>query len=128
MMRFLSAEEDLWSRTLSGLPTATARVSYLASLANGDGELAHAGLERSYGREVARTTLEMALRQCFKELLRTPVRELISSGTTLEELAALKEIWLGKLNRFNYPRTDHLNYLVGALGEVLQQLPASRVS
>ncbi len=76
-MRLLSPSEDFSSKTLSALEGGLARLFYLASLKDGDGHYRHWGLARTYGESVASEIGSLAHREALREVLRTPIPELV---------------------------------------------------
>jgi len=71
-----SAEEDLWKRTLSQIPTLYGRLSYLASLRDlNSGIYRHHGLAAMFGREKSNRALRESHEEVFREWLNLLMRE-----------------------------------------------------
>ena len=65
-----SAAADLWKHTLSGIPTAYGRLSYLTSLRDANsGIYRHHGLTAVFGREDSARALRESHEQAFMEWL-----------------------------------------------------------
>jgi len=73
----LSVADDIVVNTLSVIPGLLGRLEYLSGLKGRDG-YAHWGLSRVYGERVAHQALSEAHGFLLSEVLRTPIRKLIS--------------------------------------------------
>lgn len=83
-MVFLSAFHDFVSRTLASLPGPLSKLAYIGELRR-DGDYEHWGLSRVHGDPAAREAIAVAHAQVWREVLHTPLPEL------LEELESLSE-------------------------------------
>jgi hypothetical protein len=73
------AAEDLRRRTLAEIPRALDRLIYLASMRDyNTGLYYHDGLAERFGQEAACEALADCHREAFRELLRTPLRDLVA--------------------------------------------------
>src|SRR5690348_10217431 len=71
-----SAAGDLWKHTLSQIPTAYGRLSYLASLRDiNSGIYRHHGLAAMFGREESSKALRESHEESFREWLNLPLRD-----------------------------------------------------
>jgi hypothetical protein len=71
-----SASDDLWKNTLSRIPTRYGRLSYLASLRDGNsGMYRHHGLSTLFGREESTRALRESHQTVFLEWLNLPLAE-----------------------------------------------------
>ncbi len=77
-MVFLSACEDLVSRTLGALPGLLARLGYLGGLRTDGDSYEHWGLKRTHGELVAQKACQQVHAALWLELLRTPLGQLWS--------------------------------------------------
>jgi len=75
-MTFRSAASDFEETTLAALPTALARLEYLASLRTPAGEYEHWGLAKVYGEQEAERVLRVAHQEAVDAVLQRPMREL----------------------------------------------------
>jgi hypothetical protein len=67
---------DLWSRTLSQVPTAFGRIVYLASLRNlNSGKYEHFGLARIYSEEQSDAAIRLSHTQAVAEWLNFPLAQ-----------------------------------------------------
>jgi hypothetical protein len=73
----LSVGDDIVVNTLSVIPGLLGRLEYLSGLKGRDG-YAHWGLSRVYGERVAHQALSEAHGFLLSEVLRTPLRKLVS--------------------------------------------------
>ncbi len=132
MKNFLSAEEDLRERTLASFTGTIARILYIASLTDQAGKLSHAGLERTYGSEVAKAALDDAFRSLCLELLRFPLGELLGAvhavGCTTNQLVDLKELWQREARGVSLALYTHLSYVIGALTLALEDQSANQAA
>ena len=76
-MTLLSVADDILVNTLSVIPGILGRLEYLSGLKGRDG-YAHWGLSRVYGERVAHQALSEAHGFLLSEVLRTPLRKLVS--------------------------------------------------
>ena len=76
-MTLLSVADDIVVNTLSVIPGILGRLEYLSGLKGRDG-YAHWGLSRVYGERVAHQALSEAHGFLLSEVLRTPLRKLVS--------------------------------------------------
>lgn len=73
------AVEDLRRRTLSEIPRSLDRLIYLASMRDyNTGLYYHDGLAERFGQEAACEALADCHREAFRELLKTPLQELVA--------------------------------------------------
>lgn len=132
MKNFLSAEEDFQERTLASLTNTIAKALYMLSLTDPRGELSHAGLERTYGSEVAKAALDDAFRSCCLELLRVPLGELLSviraSACTTNQLRGLNELWRQGAKDVPFALSRHFSYVIGALTLALGELSSNQAA
>ena len=77
-MNLFSASEDLAIRTLKHLPGALARLLYLVTLRDDDGNYSHWGMARVFGDEASMQAAREAHKEAFNEILRTPLQKLWS--------------------------------------------------
>lgn len=77
-MSIFSVEEDFSRNTLAAVPTLWGRLHYVSSLLQQDGRYEHWGLARKFGQEAAERAIRSAHRELMFEVLRTPIRELVS--------------------------------------------------
>ena len=96
-MRLNSALEDITNTTLREVSGLLAKLDYLSSLREGRSYV-HWGLARVYGQKAAQEALAEVHHFIFAEVLRTPLRELVSD---LEECS----------NRIGLTPTAYLNTL-----------------
>ncbi len=85
-----SAAVDLWKRTLSGIPTAYGRLTYLASLRDpNSGIYRHHGLAATFGREESTRALRESHERCFLEWLGLDLES--KTGDLREYIAGLDD-------------------------------------
>src|SRR6266705_2102825 len=77
-MTLTSAFEDFMHNTLQSLPSVLTRLEYVASLREPSGEYGHWGMNRVYGESRAQAALSQAHMRLFLEVLRSPIRELLT--------------------------------------------------
>jgi hypothetical protein len=77
-MNLFSASEDLAIRTLKHLPGALARLLYLVTLRDKDGNYRHWGMAQVFGDEASMQAAREAHKEAFNEILRTPLQKLWS--------------------------------------------------
>lgn len=84
-MPVLSAGDDFYSRTLSAIDGGLRRLTYIASLSNGNGTYSHWGLERTHGPDAASLGIASNHSQAWLEFLRLPIPELVSEMRQMSE-------------------------------------------
>ena len=88
-MNLFSASEDLAIRTLKHLPGALARLLYLVTLRDKDGNYRHWGMAQVFGDEASMQAAREAHKEAFNEILRTPLQKLGLSLRIQEEVMRL---------------------------------------
>jgi hypothetical protein len=105
-----SAAADLWTHTLSRIPTAYGRLTYLASLRDANsGVYRHHGLSTIYGRDESARALQESHEQAFTEWLKldleTKTADLREYASGLEDppKVVLKYLATTALREFQLP-------------------------
>jgi len=105
-----SAAADLWTQTLSRIPTAYGRLTYLASLRDpNSGVYRHHGLSAIYGRDESARALRESHEQAFAEWLKldleTKTADLREYASGLEDPPAvvLKYLATTAMSEFQLP-------------------------
>jgi hypothetical protein len=105
-MTLLSAYEDFVVRTLASVRGLLARLVYLGSLRNDDGDYCHWGMSKTFGQSRASEALAQAHTEAWLEVLRTPIPALFAEtqDSTLEtDLGLGNETWRGQLEKLTPP-------------------------
>lgn len=85
-----TAVEDLWKHTLSRIPTAYGRLTYLASLRDANsGIYRHHGLNAIFGREETENALRQSHERAFQEWLKLSLAE--KNDDLMEYLGGLED-------------------------------------
>ena len=82
---FMSPSDDFRNGTLSAVPGTLAKLEYLASLRQQDGDYFHWGLARIHGKETANEVIGAAHTDVFASVLRTPIRALWAEAASRAE-------------------------------------------
>lgn len=82
---FRSPADDFCNGTLKAVPGTLAKLQYLASLRQQDGDYFHWGLARVHGKATANEVIETAHSDVFASVLRTPIRSLWEEAGTMAE-------------------------------------------
>ena len=128
-MSLKSALQDIKETTLSAVSGMLGKLSYLASLRDGQGHYEHWGMETVHGVESAERALRQAHLEVMGKVLRTPLPGLVedlkessqSRGvaglTYVEEMQGHFEELLPE-GRQNTPASTHLNSILVALSSL----------
>ena len=76
-MRLRSAFEDFQNNTLAVIPGLLGKLSYIGELHDSDGAYHHWGLEKVYGKDIARGAIRASHRTLLSNILKTPLRVLL---------------------------------------------------
>jgi hypothetical protein len=127
-MTLKSALQDLQESTLAAISGLLAKLAYLASLRNREGEYRHWGLSLVHGEESSDRAIKSAHSEVLSTVLQTPISELRedlreSSRTSNKTTTAYLE---GMREQFNcLPRSEqdsasarHLNSVLAALSSL----------
>jgi len=129
-MTLLCALDDFLVRTLAYVSGNWGKLRYISGLRAQDGQYIHWGLTRKYGENAAQRAIEEAHRNVLIDLLRTPVRELISDAQSsasavdqplvqyLQEVSRDSEGLLPR--RAGSAATSHFSAVVQALARLTQ--------
>lgn len=82
---FKSPADDFRTRTLNGVPGILAKLRYLASLRQENGDYFHWGLARVHGKTRANEVIGEVHGEIFAAVLRTPVRSLWEEAGAMAE-------------------------------------------
>ena len=83
---FTSPSDDFRNGTLRAVPGTLAKLRYVASLRQADGDYFHWGFARVHGKATANEVIGAAHSDIFASVLRTPIRSLWEeAGSTAEE-------------------------------------------
>jgi|SRR5579863_10106184 len=97
-MKLKSALEDLSHTTLEAVAGCLRKLEYLAGLHAREGDYAHWGFGKVYGRTTANKALGTAHREVVSEVLSTPLGSLLEDVEWSSELAGVEpEKYLGDL-------------------------------
>lgn len=81
-MRLRSALEDFEENTLGAVPGLLGKLSYLGALHDGNGAYNHWGLEKVYGKDVARGAMSASHRTLLSKILKTRLAVLLDDVRT----------------------------------------------
>jgi len=99
-----SASEDFEGTTLGAVPGLLAKLCYIASLHDGQGDYIHWGMARTYGEETARRAIRAAHAGVLSQVLRTPLHRL---DEDLRRSAASRQVTDRELLLSLTKRTHH---------------------
>jgi hypothetical protein len=127
-MTLKSALQDLRESTLAAISGLLARLAYLASLRNGEGQYQHWGFSRLHGEDSSQRALKTAHGEVLSTVLRTPISELVedlreSSRENTEGAGAYAEEMRGQIDKLlpvisDKPSARHLNSVLAALSSL----------
>ena len=128
-MSLKSALQDIKETTLSAVAGSLGKLSYLASLRQGQGRYQHWGMEAVHGVESSERALRQAHAELVARVLRTPLAVLqedlkisscgsgIAAGDYVEQLRGhFSDLLPG--GRQNSPTSNHLNSVLLALSSL----------
>jgi len=84
-MKFFPAFDDFMIRSVAAIPGTWERLRYVAGLRQSDGGYAHWGMTRTYGADVAQRTMRSAHEEVLRDVLRTPLSDLLDEVSTEPE-------------------------------------------
>lgn len=97
-MTLKSALEDLSHTTLEAVSGCLGKLEYLAGLRAREGDYAHWGFGKVYGRTTANQALGTAHREAVSEVLSTPLRTLLEDARKSSQMTSVDpERYLGDL-------------------------------
>lgn len=97
-MALFSALDDLFARTLSGLPGLLAKLDYLSGLRHQEtGLYSHWGLARVYGDTAAQQAMAEAHALLVSRILETPLRKLMEDASSCAGDSTQRALFLDDL-------------------------------